>query len=70
MLAPDGGYGAGSASPLDNEGRGLKQVVIGKAGSGLMASPLDNEGRGLKQDGQLVIVSTNEHRPSTTRGVD
>ena len=37
-----------SASPLDNEGRGLKRPRLADVLLRPMASPLDNEGRGLK----------------------
>ena len=42
---------AQSASPLDNEGRGLKLREVGRGNRVAGASPLDNEGRGLKPFG-------------------
>ena len=59
------------ASPLGNEGRGLKpDLTIVNDKTLADASPLGNEGRGLKHDACAVTARTGWHRPSATRGAD
>ena len=58
------------ASPLGNEGRGLKLFVEVGLKNAVRASPLGNEGRGLKLKRIEPGSDTKWHRPSATRGVD
>ena len=58
------------ASPLGNEGRGLKRERHAWLAFGLFASPLGNEGRGLKRATRRIRADRLTHRLSATRGVD
>ena len=58
------------ASPVSNDGRGLKQAGARPGPPPCRASPVSNDGRGLKQPRQLGIDPSPLLRPSAMTGVD
>jgi len=58
------------ASPVSNDGRGLKQAVQPAGCGDQPASPVSNDGRGLKQQQYDAAMRRFLRRPSAMTGVD